>query len=85
MLWLTCPNCGRRPVDEFAFGGEFPTVPDWITDPVEREVDYVWMFDNVAGPTTERWFHHAGCRRWQTIRRDTTTDEVLHQETDTVF
>ena len=85
MLWLTCPNCGRRPVDEFAFGGEFPTVPDRITDPSERDVDYVWMFDNVAGPSTERWFHHAGCRRWHTAHRDTTTDEVLAQETDTVM
>ena len=32
MLWITCPNCGRRPVEEFAFGGEFPSVPDRITD-----------------------------------------------------
>ena len=60
-------------------------MPDRITDPAERDVDYVWMFDNIAGPTTERWFHHAGCRRWHTARRDTTTDEVLHQETDTVM
>ena len=85
MLWLTCPNCGRRPVDEFAFGGEFPVVPDRITDPVERDVDYVWMYENVAGLTTERWFHHAGCRRWQTVQRDTTTDEVVEVATDTVM
>ncbi len=35
------------------------------------------MFDNVAGVTTERWFHAAGCRRWVTIRRDTRTDQVV--------
>ena len=29
------------------------------------------------GPSTERWFHHAGCRRWLTLRRDTRTDEIL--------
>ena len=28
MLWLTCPNCGPRPVEEFRFGGELPDVPD---------------------------------------------------------
>ncbi|MSY18126.1 MAG: sarcosine oxidase subunit delta family protein, partial [Actinobacteria bacterium] len=33
MLWLSCPNCGSRPIEEFGFGGELPTVPDRITDP----------------------------------------------------
>jgi heterotetrameric sarcosine oxidase delta subunit len=84
MLWLLCPNCGHRPVEEFSFGGEMPAVPDRLTDPDERNVDHVWMFDNVAGPTTERWFHHAGCRRWHTARRDTTTDRLI-ADTDTVM
>ncbi len=26
MLWLDCPRCGRRPLDEFVFGGERRTV-----------------------------------------------------------
>ena len=76
MLRIPCPNCGVRPVEEFAFGGEPPSVPDWITDPDERDVDEVWMYDNVAGITTERWFHQAGCRRWLTLRRDTRTDTL---------
>jgi heterotetrameric sarcosine oxidase delta subunit len=74
MLWLTCPNCGRRPIEEYAFGGEIPVVPDAITDPDERDVDLVWMFGNPDGLTTERWFHLAGCRRWTTVRRDTSID-----------
>ena len=81
MLWITCPNCGARPVEEFAFGGEMPHVPDRLTDPGERNLDYVWMFDNLAGPTVERWFHEAGCRRWQTVHRDTVSDTV----TDTLL
>ncbi|MEA2610139.1 MAG: Sarcosine oxidase, delta subunit family, partial [Chloroflexota bacterium] len=36
MLWLTCPRCGRRPLDEFAFGGERRAAPTWLTDPVDR-------------------------------------------------
>lgn len=76
MLWITCPTCGRRPVEEYSFGGELPSVPDRITDQTERDIDYVWMYDNVAGLTTERWFHRAGCRRWLTLRRDTVTDSV---------
>jgi len=85
MLWLTCPNCGRRPIDEYAFGGELPDVPERITGPEARDVDYVWMFNNVNGVATERWFHHAGCRRWHTVRRDTSTDEVVAAPTDTVM
>ena len=64
MLWLTCPNCGERPGDEFRFGGEPP--PD-----ESNNVDHVWMLDNTFGEETERWFHEAGCRRWFTIIRDT--------------
>jgi sarcosine oxidase, subunit delta len=77
MLWITCPNCGDRPVEEYRFGGELPTVPDHVTDPDERDPDYVWFFDNVKGSSTERWFHHAGCRRWLTLQRDTTNDHIL--------
>jgi heterotetrameric sarcosine oxidase delta subunit len=76
MLWLSCPNCGSRPIEEFGFGGELPTVPDRITDPSERDIDYVWMFDNLEGITIERWFHQAGCRRWHTVERNTITDSV---------
>ncbi|CAN5192342.1 hypothetical protein BH23CHL9_BH23CHL9_03680 [soil metagenome] len=77
MLWITCPTCGRRPVEEYGFGGELRGVPEWITDPAERDFDYAWMSNNVHGITTERWFHQAGCRRWLTLRRDTVTDTVV--------
>ncbi len=77
MLWITCPTCGERPITEFRFGGELPQVPDRITDDAERNLDWVWMHDNVDGVTIERWFHAAGCRRWLTLRRDTSTDRVV--------
>jgi len=77
MLWITCPVCGERPVTEFRFGGELPQVPDRLTDEAERNLDEVWMQSNVAGVTTERWFHAAGCRRWLTLRRDTRADRVV--------
>ena len=73
---LECPNCGRRPIEEFAFGGERPSVPDRITDPLERDIDYAWMHDNVNGATSERWFHGAGCRRWLTVGRNTSLGGV---------
>jgi heterotetrameric sarcosine oxidase delta subunit len=77
MLWLDCPTCGRRPIEEFSFGGERRAVPDWITDPDERDFDEVWVFENPDGEATERWFHAAGCRRWLTVLRDTRVDQVV--------
>jgi len=77
MLWITCSNCGRRPVEEYRFGGELRGAAASITDPIARDVDYVWMRDNIEGVTTERWFHAAGCRRWLTLSRDTITDTVV--------
>ena len=77
MLWLDCPRCGRRPIDEFTFGGERRPVPDSIADPDERDFDEVWVFENPDGVATERWFHAFGCRRWLTVRRDTSTDTVV--------
>jgi heterotetrameric sarcosine oxidase delta subunit len=77
MPTFPCPTCGRRPVEEFVYGGEDHEAPAWIVDPDARNVDEVWMFENPEGPTTERWFHAAGCRRWITIRRDTATMAIL--------
>jgi heterotetrameric sarcosine oxidase delta subunit len=80
MLWVECPNCGSRPFEEYRYGSVFPVTPDSITDPDARNVDYAWMQDNIAGVTLERWFHEAGCRRWFTAKRDTTTDAFLPVE-----
>ena len=76
-LWIPCPQCGRRPVTEFRFGGEVPAVPDGLTDADQRDVDRAWMYTNPEGPSRERWFHEMGCRRWLTLDRDTRSDEVL--------
>jgi heterotetrameric sarcosine oxidase delta subunit len=77
MLTIVCPNCGPRPVEEYRFGGEFPNPPASLTDPVERDFDQVWMFNNTKGAQDERWFHEAGCHRWTTVRRDTVLDRVV--------
>jgi heterotetrameric sarcosine oxidase delta subunit len=76
-LRIECPNCGRRPIEEFVYE-ELSAVPDWIVDPDERNVDLAFMRSNPEGSTTERWFHSFGCRRWLTISRDTTTDRIVN-------
>jgi heterotetrameric sarcosine oxidase delta subunit len=72
---IQCPHCGPRAYHEFSFGGE---IRPFETDRNEQ-ADYsaVWLRDNVAGAQSERWFHFAGCRRWLTVRRNTSDNTIL--------
>ena len=74
-LLIDCPNCGRRPIEEFVHG-EVPSVPESIVNADARNLDRAFMLSNPEGPVTERWFHVYGCRRWLTIQRDTRNDEI---------
>lgn len=72
---LTCPNCGRREVADFAFGGELQPRP--AAKPIARELNaYIYFRRNVAGPQIEWWQHRSGCRAWFLAERDTTTNSV---------
>jgi heterotetrameric sarcosine oxidase delta subunit len=79
-LKVNCPNCGPRSHTEFWFGGEVPAhhgaEADGASAPEALEADFarVWLKRNAAGVQAERWFHHAGCRRWLTAQRDTLTN-----------
>lgn len=73
---LRCPQCGSRPVGEFAYRGE-PTAE--IVDGMDPRTVHriVHLRRNVAGPQREWWMHRAGCQRWFVAERDTTTNVVL--------
>lgn len=77
MFQIECPNCGKRNVGEFRFGGEVltrPTTPDegiaWI--------DYLYLRTNSPGTQTEWWYHRLGCQRWFKAVRNTSTNEVVN-------
>jgi heterotetrameric sarcosine oxidase delta subunit len=73
---LTCPNCGQRPVDEFAYGGEVTTRPTSSED--ERALfSYLYFRRNTAADQREWWYHSSGCREWFQAERNTTTNTVL--------
>ena len=79
-LKLTCPNCGPRYTTEFWFGGEpvpRPTPAAPGVDALRADFDRVWLRTNAAGVQSERWFHHAGCRRWLVTDRDTRTNTFI--------
>lgn len=70
-LTVHCPNCGKRPYTEFTFGGELREFG--AADP-EEDFAHVYLEENAAGPSRERWFHALGCKRWVTLVRDTRTN-----------
>ena len=73
---LSCPYCGPRPVDEYAYFGEVTKRPSG--SPSLRDLtDYVYFRDNVAGVQREWWQHRTGCGEWFLAERDTRTNEVL--------
>jgi sarcosine oxidase, subunit delta len=73
---LECPNCGRRDVYEFRFGGESHKRPT-VTAAPEEWADYSYMRNNVAGVQQEWWCHRLGCGKWFLAVRDTRDNTVL--------
>lgn len=72
---LSCPQCGRRDVYEFRWGGEESRRPA-PGAPAEVWSSYLYLRDNEAGAQREWWYHRMGCRRWFLALRDTRTNEV---------
>lgn len=72
---VPCPQCGKRSVYEFRFGGEVKQRPS----PEASELDwtqYIYAKTNEAGVQKEWWFHRSGCRQWFQALRNTLTNEV---------
>jgi methylglutamate dehydrogenase subunit B len=73
---IVCPFCGERELGEFTYLGDAkPVRPE--AGASEGEVfDYVYLRDNVAGATSEYWYHGGGCRAWLKVTRNTLTHEI---------
>ena len=72
---IVCPHCGSRPHDEFVYHGDGSvTRPSPDAEP-DVWMDYVYLRANVAGATTELWYH-AACRAWLKVTRDTRTHAI---------
>ncbi|RVB32593.1 sarcosine oxidase subunit delta, partial [Mesorhizobium sp. M7A.F.Ca.CA.004.05.1.1] len=54
---IVCPFCGERELGEFTYLGDAKPVRP-VADASEDEVfNYVYLRDNVAGQTSEHWYH----------------------------
>jgi len=76
---LSCPNCGPRDVNEFAYAGELSQRPQGTATQAELGA-YIYLRRNVAGVQREWWCHRYGCELWFQAERDTRTNEVLSTE-----
>jgi heterotetrameric sarcosine oxidase delta subunit len=76
MLLIPCPFCGPRDHVEFSYGGDATVTRPDPSAPDAAWIDYIYLRDNPKGPHLEYWQHHAGCRAWLKVRRDTVTHEI---------
>ena len=70
---LICPNCGKRPVTEFAFKSEYMERPKAEAD-FREWGEYVFLRENKRGKQIEWWYHRSGCQSWFLAERDTTNN-----------
>jgi sarcosine oxidase subunit delta len=73
---LECPNCGKRDVYEFRFGGEVNKRP-LVTAQPQAWVEYSYIKSNIAGIQQEWWYHRLGCGKWFLAIRDTRDNTVM--------
>lgn len=72
---VCCPDCGRREVGEFSFGGESNRRAGSDSNQAEL-ARYLFFRNNVAGLQIEWWYHRDGCQQWFLARRDTRTNQI---------
>jgi len=73
---IDCPNCSRRPVWEFHYGGPVRSRPA-PTAEKDEWTDYLYNKPNIRGVQFEWWYHHSACKLWFVVERETKTNEVL--------
>jgi heterotetrameric sarcosine oxidase delta subunit len=66
---LTCPFCGPRELEEFAFHKTLPELD-------AGDFAAVYLRTNRVNDSLEHWQHAHGCRAWLRVRRNPSTGEV---------
>lgn len=76
MIVIPCPHCGPRNSSEFRHGGESRTRPDPSAATPAQWRSYLYDKENPAGWASEVWYHAFGCRRFVTVERHHTSNEI---------
>ena len=73
MKTIKCPVNGVRPMQEFAFGGEYRPMPDPAESSDQAWADYV--FNRAGEPGIKKeWWYHIASGVWFIAERDTEKD-----------
>ena len=80
MIVVPCPNCGPRNSSDLRNAGELVSRPDPDTASLTEWRSYLYLRENPAGWVTETWYCRTGCRRYFTIERNTSTNEIRESE-----
>ncbi len=74
MKVFDCPVIGRRPINEFDYGGEVRRPPM----DADETTWAAYVFNRKGAPGLLReWWYHRPTGRWYVMERDTLKDEVL--------
>lgn len=78
MLYIDCPNCGKRHELEFTYGGQnVKRMTEFDHIDHEELGAYLFIRSNPKGEHKELWYHSAGCRKWFYVIRDTATNRII--------
>ena len=76
MKLMPCPVNGLRPLQEFAFGGEYRQMPDPAQATDAQWADYVFNRDGQAAVKKE-WWYHLSSGVWFIAERDNQSDRIV--------
>ena len=76
---ITCPHCGSRSLEEYAFHGDANVFRprDGGLAPTDEWTDYVYLRENPDGDHRELWYHSVGCHAWLVVTRNLRSHEIL--------
>jgi sarcosine oxidase subunit delta len=74
MKWFDVPLLGRRPVEEFVYGGPMRSAPDSACSD-STWAEHVFYRDGAPGRRCEWWYHRPSAA-WFVVERDTGSDRV---------
>jgi sarcosine oxidase subunit delta len=74
MKWFDVPLVGRRPVEEFEYGGPIRRAPDSACSD-STWAEHVFFRDGLPGRRREWWYHRPSAA-WYVVERDSGSDLV---------
>lgn len=79
-MYIHCPHCGPRHIEEFVYLGDATRARPADDAPQADWCAYLFARRNPKGVHQEYWQHVAGCRAILKVTRDTRTHTIIAVE-----